>query len=366
MAKDSQGSRSAGATDLDGHFVVNHVREGTYYVIAALQGYLNPVSDLSMSTVAGMSDEERKALESRMTKVTVATGQTAEASVRLERAAEIDGTVQFDDGSPAIGLKIVLKRKSEVTGKDASELPILAITENEDQHNRLTDDHGHFRILGVSPGEYVVGVDAPIDTAGPQDTNPYVLAMQSMGSDALTVYAGNTTRASAAKVVKIESSDDIKDADITIPLAKLHTVRGHVVLKSTNQAPSAAFVELRYADTHEQARISLVPGGEFELHYVPEDSYVLEAAASSDPIPSFPDVDEDGQENEGAGGLASTGGSFQFPVDLQKTDGSVESPLVVTGDVDDITIAVPDPPKRSLQSTREPAEVEQPSVEAPQ
>jgi hypothetical protein len=366
IAKDGQSSRSYGATDLEGRFAIPHVREGSYYVMAQLQGYLNPVSSLTQSKLQAMTDDERKALESHMAAATVLANQTAEVALRLERSAEIDGTVQYDDGSPAIGLNVLLKAKENQSSTPFMEQSAFPNIVFSNRVQPQTDDRGRFRVLGIAPGEYLVGVSVPTSNASPETTNSFVELFQSSEPGLLRIYAGNTARASAAKVIKIESGDDSKDVDITIPLSKLHTIRGHVVLKSTNQAPLAANITLEYADTHEQARAAVAPNGDFELHYVPEDSYVLQAEASSQPIPEFPSVDDE-DDNEG---FHSFGGSYatSFAFGMDKTDHAAETPLTVAGDIDNVTIAVPDPPKTPPQPepSAEPSNAEQPTASSPQ
>jgi hypothetical protein len=347
----SQSSQPAGFTDLEGHFAVNHVPEGTYFVIADLPGYLNPASNLSGPHLAAMSEEERKDLESRMTSATVSASSPAEVSLRLERAAEIDGVVQYDDGSPAIGLEIVLKPRRDPTDKRSFDEPMVPLASEMRHIERVTDDRGHFRIQGVSPGEYLVGVSVPTSNANLSDTNPVVQAVESSELGAMIVYAGNTVRASRAQFIKIESGDASKDVEITIALSKLHTIRGHVVLKSTGQAPPAASVQLEYADNHERARMALAPDGEFEMHYVPEDNYVLEATALSQPIPGFgSDGDEEDPNSADIVSEEMTATSeaavFRFSLGANGgPDHSAQTLLTVSGDIDDVTIAVPDAPK---------------------
>lgn len=156
--------------------------------------------------------------------------------MRLERAAEIDGVVQYDDGSPAIGLNVVLKSAKE--GADTFASSILQAVSSTNGLLRRTDDRGHFRILGIAPGQYLVAVSVPTLSSGnPSSSNLLIQAIQRSEMGGLLVYAGNTTRASTAKVIKIESTASSQDVDVTVPLSKLHTVRGHVVLKGTDQSP---------------------------------------------------------------------------------------------------------------------------------
>ena len=369
ISKGDQGIRSGGTTDLDGRFVVHSVPEGAVYLVAQLPGYLNPVADLTRSGLQSMTDEERKALESSLTSVKVSAGQSAEASLRLERAAEIDGVVQYDDGSPAIGLNVVLKSAKE--GADTFASSILQAVSSTNGLLRRTDDRGHFRILGIAPGQYLVAVSVPTLSSGnPSSSNLLIQAIQRSEMGGLLVYAGNTTRASTAKVIKIESTASSQDVDVTVPLSKLHTVRGHVVLKGTDQSPPAATVELLYADSRELARMTIAPNGEFEIHYVPEGSYVVAASASPDPFPDF-EV-EDGNEGVGAIVLGTGGTSFSISSDVgsngdtAKSDHASEVPLSVTGDVDNVVIAVPDSPKAGPRPEPDSMDVERPAVSAPQ
>jgi carboxypeptidase family protein len=360
MERGSNSSRNWGTTDLEGRFAMTKVPEGTYYVVAQFPGYLNPVAELTSSRLQAMSDEERKALESRLASVTVSANQPADVSLRLERAAEIDGTVLYDDGSPAIGLRVHLTPKSALKEQAGFENPLLPAVSMMDDLMRATDDHGRFRILGIPSGEYLVSVWVPTISVNTRTSDFLVQAFPSLGS--LVLYAGGSTRANKAQIIKVESGDGTKDADITIPLGKLHTIRGHVVLKSDGVDPPAATIKLLYADTRELARTVMAPNGAFEIHYVPEDSYILQAVASAEPLPEL-EPDEDG--DEGVGIISSSFG-FSFDMNTEKSAGGAEIPLVVSADVDNAIVAVPDPPKTKPNGAPESAGEEQPPVSTPQ
>jgi hypothetical protein len=238
-SEQSSGHLQAAVTDLEGHFAIRHVPDGKYYVAATFPGYLNLAANFSEAGLASMTPDERKFFDMHVPTVLVSPRQAAEVSLRLERAAEIDGTVQYDDGSPAISLHVDLKtvHRHET---DPTETPTLASSVTylsyADTYQRSADDHGRFRILGVLPGEYRVSVTVPAAIA---DTNghPVVQMFQASSLGAFTVYAGSSLRASKAKIIKIGPGDSAKDADIIIPLSTLHSIRGSVVLKSTGQPP---------------------------------------------------------------------------------------------------------------------------------
>jgi hypothetical protein len=321
-------------TDLDGRFAFNHVQEGDYYVVAVLPGYENLMSVMTKSFLDAMTANDRKLLLAAVPNVAVSANQPAQMSIRLERGAEIDGTATYDDGSPAIGLhvSIALKTGDESSGgapQGSGEPPIYS-----GAGPATTDDRGRFRVLGVLPGVYLISVSMPVRWALNTTANPLAEVMES-SVGAMDVYVGGGQRASKAEAIKVTAGGASKDADIMIPLSRLHTIRGEVLLKSTNQPPSAATVRLLYADTREPARSMVAPNGEFEFHYVPEDSFILRAVAG--PVP------------QGGGSDSNSGPPMgRYSLALQPTDDSsntgAEIPLAVTSDMDGVSISVPDPP----------------------
>lgn len=327
------GSRSGSQTDLDGRFSMSDVAEGEYYVIAVLPGYMNLLSSLAKTHLDAMTPEERKQLLTPLARTTVSTAQPAQVSVRLERAAGIDGTVTYDDGSPAIGLRVSYKPK--IKDSRAPEFQSRFMDDQVFGQNGppTTDDQGHFRILGVPPGEYVVYVTVPLRSSdegerggaagmlgGPFDENE------------LDVFVGGSLRESKTEIIKVDAGGPSKNADITIPLSKLHTLRGQVLLKSSGQPPVSANVQLLYADSKEQVRSIFAPGGKFEIFYVPEENYILRAAAGIEPPPDIEEVHDPTVRPRHV--------IWHFP---QADDGSPELPLQVTGDIENISISVPDP-----------------------
>jgi hypothetical protein len=333
-------------TDLEGRFTMPKVPEGAYYVVTSYPGYLE--SQLPMLRELNgkpLTDDEIKQLGPSVPRVTVSSKQAATVSIRLERGAEIDGTVLYDDGSPAPGLHITVLPKSATADQkqaDPSLLPGAFETAN-----RETDARGRFRVLGLPSGEYVVAVQVPAHSAD-DDAGDILSRLISMNRlEALLVYYGDTLRASKAKAIKIEAGDATKDADITIPLSKLHTIRGRVIFKSTGEAPPTTALELLYADDREVARVAIATDGEFALAYVGEDSYILRAAGQNERMPTFEDMEDGDGEGGGVFFQPATSVSLSIP----GTDGisgkdfpGTEVPVAVSGDVSDITISVPDPP----------------------
>ena len=334
VTKDGNVGRSYRAdTDLEGRFTIGNLPEGKYYAAGELLGYENPLAQWHDFARKAKSDEERKALEARLTTVYVTAREAAMVSLRLERGAEIDGTVLYDDGSPAVGVHVSLKPRTK--GGESPNESVPVVVEYMEYAERTTDDRGRFRLLGVTPGEYTVSVELSSASAE-REQNMFVTMIQSSQLGNLAVYYGDTLRASKAKTIKIAGGESRADADITIPLSKLHTIRGHVLVKSTGEAPPTAAVRLLYADTREVARTAMAVDGEFEFGYVADDSYILQATASAEPLPKL-------EDDEDPGGFFISGTSSSIQLDGPAgNDKSGEVAVLVHGDMSGVVIETPD------------------------
>ncbi len=337
------GSQSHGQTDLEGRFSLHRVEEGDYYVVAVLPGYVNLLSSLTKAHLDAMTDEDRKNLLTQIPKVDITADQPAQVSVRLERGAELDGTVTYDDGSPAIGLRVSYMLKSPDVRGGTGEFARVMMAQSFIQNGQpITDDRGHFRILGVPPGEYLVHATVPTRSSEQEENNSSAAMLGGpYRPSELDVYAGGSLRASKAQAIEVNAGGAARDADIVVPLSRLHTLRGQVLLKSSGQPPVSANVHLLYADTHEEARSVFAPNGQFEFFYVPEDSFILRAAAGAQAAPDFE------QFNAGTGPRHIV---WTLP---QAGEGSPELPLQVTGNVENLSITVPDPDAKKKGPTME-------------
>jgi hypothetical protein len=336
-------------SDLDGHFAIGRLPEGTYYVSVKYAGYLDTFPVAKISDLAGLSADERKQFEAQALTVSISAQQASTVAIRLDRAAVLEGTVLYDDGSPAIGLHMNIRPKprpgaAPTKSKAADDLFGLTIVLNN-AFARVTDDHGHFRAVGLAPGEYLVSTTLSTASGTAPPDSPEIELVKSTPSGGLVMYYGDTARLSEAKTIKIAGGETNTEADITIPLSKLHTIRGRIILKRTGQPPPTAALRLLYADTREFARMAVAVNGEFELNYVPEGSYILQAQASAD---SAPTSEEDGNGTlAGSFGVFLETGDFDFTPQIHIDDSDTsEIPLDVHGELTGIALEVSDPPAK--------------------
>ncbi len=362
VSGDTAGHTKTAPTDLQGRFTVAGVPEGRYFISAQLSGYLNPLAEMNAERLAAMSAEERKEFEAHISSVTISSRSAAEQDIELERAAEIDGTVLYDDGSPAIGLRVDVHTKGEVktdapAASSEDEENAGSLTSLLEVVQRSTDDRGHFRILGVAPGEYTVSVSVPVERGKAALGNPRADVVRALPTGTLVVYADGSLRADTARTVKVEPGELSTGADVTIPLSRLHSIEGQVKLMSTNGPPPLASVALLYADTREVARAVIAQNGEFEFPFVAEGDYIVRASAEGEPAPDTP-------TDANAGAVTSDGENHTGTAVAGEAKGTAEVAVKVIGDLAGVTISVPDP---AVQKAAAPTEnADQPPAASPQ
>jgi len=256
-------------TGLDGRFRMEAIPAGDYYAFATLDGYLDPERGIDFGRVESKkttSEQELDAVQQwkdQLIEVKVAVRRVSQVVIELHRAAEIEGTVSYDDGSPAIGMHFQLFRKNAKKEWSAVGLPLFANW----TIGSTSDSHGHYVVNDLAAGEYIVCAMMPIES---EDVAPRVCF-------------GNVFRRKNATSVKMNDGDTARGHDIVIPLSGMHSISGHVDAVADGHPPSQATVSLLFADDNEPARKTAIDkDGSFSFEYVPEDNYVLRVSDAED------------------------------------------------------------------------------------
>jgi hypothetical protein len=277
---------SAVQTLLDGSFTIPKVAPGAYYVIAYKSGYLSPLSTLSEDALKRPTKEDHKRIAGILPRITVQAGLPASVEVRLERGSAISGTVLFDDGSPASGLPVhaLVRRKDgqKETWSPLRPKPFALMAEMTDAY---TDDLGRYRLTGLQSREYMVEVVLQLQHMDFATTPGETGGSSSSGNVAsLSFYSGSATRRADAKPFKLGANEEHSGEDITIPLAKLHTITGEIVAAHDGHVLNQGNVKLLDAGDKSEVESSKLEraDGKFHFLFVPEGNYILRVDTAAD------------------------------------------------------------------------------------
>jgi len=303
-------------TDLEGRFRMEAVEPGRYYAFATLDGYLDPAFGLDPDKLQSFGSDRERHLYSiqqwkdNLVEVTVNVHRAAEISISIQRAAEISGTVTFDDGSPAIGMRFELQRKTATGDWAGVGLPLMDTWTIQ----ATSDSHGHYAVTNLPAGEYKVCTLMPTVAA----------------RAATRVCLGNVYRKKDAKTVKVAAGENAAGTDIEIPLSGLHKVSGSVAALADAHPMAHGTVRLLYADDREPARqTDLDDNGDYEFDYVPDGKYILTVTGARD------EEKKDAGPGNG-GGQSQTTQSVPTAIYADK-----EMPINVLSDLENLNLGLP-------------------------
>jgi protocatechuate 3,4-dioxygenase beta subunit len=258
-------------TDAHGDFRINGVGAGSYFAFVEVPGVLSPVGFVSVSAMRqGVPDltEARKFFDL----IEVDGKQDTQVTVHARRGATLGGKVIYADGDPAVNVTVnVLRRGADgrfekyLTGSSFVSLSALR-----------TDDRGVFRLAGLPPGEYVIGVSESVEhgSGGPDHGEDISGVLQGiMGQQLLMTFYPSTTKPKDASVLKVGAGDERGDIDITIPERELRTVAGFVRGRRDRRPVANAKVSIvrRDDETGTVSRMDAYLSGEFSQNSTTTD-----------------------------------------------------------------------------------------------
>lgn len=324
---------SAVQTLLDGSFTIPSVAPGTYYVVAYKNGYLSPLATVSADALEHPTKDDHQRIASMIPRITVQPGLPVSVEVRLERGGAISGTVLFDDGSPASGLPVhaLIRHKN---GQKETWSPLRPMPFNM-MADTYTDDLGHYRLTGLDPREYMVEVILQLQNMQFGFTPGAVGGSTSINNVAtLSFYSGSAARKQDAKPFKVAANEEHSGEDITIPLAKLHTITGELTAAHDGHLLNQGEIKLLDPDDKSELESTKLDRADnkFHFYFVPEGSYILRVSSAADvtyedvPYPpgSMPPTHE----------VTHTIHSY----------GTLDQPLNVHDDLPSLVLSVPDKP----------------------
>ena len=127
-------------TNTAGQFLFRPIGAGRYQINATAPGYL-PNGSFGQTRAFGPNQTIDVAKDDE---------KRGDLRVRLWPEATITGTIKDDDGEPIAGCEVQIFRRTVINGT-----PRFAL---QAPMEGFSDDRGNYRISGLAPGEYLVGV----------------------------------------------------------------------------------------------------------------------------------------------------------------------------------------------------------------
>jgi hypothetical protein len=268
---------------LDGAYAIRNVPPGDYFVIARMDGYIDPVQSLAYGN--GVDDPFAE-MRADIPVAHVVASETVQVDLTLRRGGMISGQVQFEDATPVVGAVVRVEPAEDMKSVSyATSAPLTEVVGH--RHQGTTDDEGRYRIAGLESGKYRIFTMIPLERetwiTSYGDPNAQQFSKSTPGSSGkaaeLLVYQPKTFRQTEATVFDIKGDDKNTDADIEIPLNTLHSIRGRLKAKADGHVPDFAVVNVFVEG--EFGRIARVSAdGSFQVDYLPKGTYTITTQAS--------------------------------------------------------------------------------------
>lgn len=255
-------------TDLNGKFKIEAVAPGEYFAYATQDGYLNPVYGIDFDKVSSSSENNQDTADvidqwkEHMVQISVTAQHASDLTIQIERGAEVTGTVTYDDGCPAIGMRFALYRKN-ATGAWS---PVGPSSSRDFSLEEKSGARGRFTLTNLPQGEYTLCALLPGDN---QPGSPQVCL-------------GNVVRKRDARTISASAGETVSGTDIVIPLKAIHSVAGSLQQAIAAQPPTKATVHLLYPDDREEAMaVDMYSDGSFLFPFVVDGAYILKVTDAS-------------------------------------------------------------------------------------
>jgi hypothetical protein len=320
-------------TLLDGSFTIPHVEPGVYYVLATQRGYVSPLTSMYAPPAGSAAADSGKVKKPVMTapRIVVQSNLPASVNVIIERGAAVSGTILYDDGSPADGVRVVVLVRTKNGWTPLPSSPVAS-----QSYSASSDDQGRYRISGLPAGDYLLEATLSIQGMYYNVNEQNSTSVGTWPIYALSFYSGGSSRRKDGAPVTVTAGEEHGGQDIEIPLTKLHTVRGSIIAAHDGHIINGGKLSILYADDRSEAGHTTVSKDDntFTFAFVPEGDFILRADGVDNEyveVPNSPD---------------SWPPTHTEPK-LLRSYGTAEQPLHVAGELTGVSVSAPDAPPQS-------------------
>ncbi|HEX8250454.1 MAG TPA: hypothetical protein VF599_19925 [Pyrinomonadaceae bacterium] len=227
------GNMPTGLTDNDGNFLMKNVQAGGYYAMINAPGVVSPLAFVDFSKARGgasEAEEFEKATEG-FEKIIVDGITDLEVQIPARRGGAIGGRVMYDNGDPAIGVKVEILRRAN--DKFIPVIPnfgaIFSMMMGSGSYQ--TDDRGIYRFSGLPAGEYIVKVTESVSHSegGERKSSNEFEVMFGSGNSLLSMFYPDVFEPKAADIINLELGQEMVEINMTIPSRSLYKIEGKLV-----------------------------------------------------------------------------------------------------------------------------------------
>jgi len=259
-------------SDDEGRYTVTGLPVGAVQIVASKTGFVQTAYGGGVANRAGR-------------RIAVTEGhRVTGVDVSLQRGSVIAGAVVDESGDPAEGVVVELWQSRFTDGHEM-------VSRVTDVATAKTDDRGHYRLFGVQPGDYYVGVirgergtrfsgEASFDGGEVVISASMVHIGLAGVLDAPLFYPGRVAVADALQV-PVDAGQDAFGIDIGLVSTRLARVRGEVINGSGQpfRGSVSLAVSGRSGAPILEPRTVSVSDGTFEFENVAPGDYVIQARA---------------------------------------------------------------------------------------
>jgi hypothetical protein len=287
---DRPGQPPSVLTDNDGNFQMKAVQAGTYYAIVNAPGVYSPLAffDFSVARNRGGSEKEafKKAFEG-FERIYVDGVTETFVQIPARRGGAIGGRVIYDDGDPAIGVKVEILRRVE--DKFMSSIPNFSALSSMRTGDGVfqTDDRGVYRFAGLPPGDYVVKVSENVSHTESVESRYYDPFEGGLGGKSfLTIFYPDVSDTKSAQLITVASGQEVSEINLTLPSRSLYKIEGKTVARK-DKSPVRAQINIKRKNQEEvfsildeigggrQQAASTVEKGNWKFKELPKGTYTL-------------------------------------------------------------------------------------------
>ena len=219
----------SGLTDANGYLTIKNVRAGRYFAIVNAPGAVSPLAYVDVRTPK--TEESINELFAIHPSITVDGVTDLEVEIPVKTGGAIGGRVTYADGSPAIGVKVeVLRKSGDALMPVISNFSAVVNAMSGGAGTFMTDDRGMYRFAGLPPGDYVVKATESARHADQGSGRDYGLESAFFSNTSMiNVFFQNALDEKGADSIRVEMGQEVVEVNLIIPDRALHLLEGKLV-----------------------------------------------------------------------------------------------------------------------------------------